>query len=382
MDWLRIGAFALLILYHIAMVFADWNYHVKSAHAEGWIAVPMLLVNAWRLSLLFVVSGYASRALLARSPSPRAFAWGRSKRLALPLAFGIAVIVPPQPWAELVSKAGYHASYWTFWTRDYFRFSTIGGLDLPSWNHLWFIAYLWLYTLMLALVMAGSRLVRAPVRLQGGFDALFGHRLGGIGVIALPFAWYAFIHARWFAMAAETHALFGDGIAHISYLPAFLFGFALAGSPVAMAAIGRWWPLGAAMALAGYGFVAGVELRWIGPFGPGLYARYGIAHAAEQWGAIIALIGLASRFLNRDHPIRATLTEAVFPFYLVHQTIIVLVALWLMPAGLPFAAEFAILVAATVAGCAAFYYGGRRFRWLRPLIGLRLHPRPVRPALL
>src|SRR6478735_10844330 len=150
MDWLRIGAFALLILYHIAMVFADWNYHVKSAHAEGWIAVPMLLVNAWRLSLLFVVSGYASRALLARSRSPGDFAWGRSKRLALPLAFGIAVIVPPQPWAELVSKAGYRAGYWTFWTHDYFHFSTIGGLDLPSWNHLWFIAYLWLYTLALA----------------------------------------------------------------------------------------------------------------------------------------------------------------------------------------------------------------------------------------
>lgn len=378
MDWLRIGAFALLILYHIGMVFVDWPYHVKSLHAESWIAVPMLLLNAWRLSLLFVVSGYASRALLARSSGPAAFAWGRTRRLLPPLAFGIAVIVPPQPWAELVSKAGYRASYWTFWTHDYFRFARIGGLDLPSWNHLWFVAYLWLYTLLLAF---GVALVRRGGA-QRGFDALFGRWLGGVGVLLVPFAWYACIHARWFAMAAETHALFGDWIAHLSYAPAFLFGFALAGSPPAMAAIARWWRVAAALALSGYAYVAAVELDWVGPFGPGLYVRYGIAHAAEQWGAIVALIGIAERAFNRDHPARATLTEAVFPFYIVHQTVIVLVALWLIPAHLSFAAEFAVLVVATIAGCAGFYYGGRAVRWLRPLIGLRVHPRPIRPALI
>ncbi|RZM26079.1 MAG: acyltransferase, partial [Sphingomonas sp.] len=67
MDWLRIGAFAILILYHIGMVFVPWNFHAKSHHVERWATVPMLAVNAWRLTLLFVVSGYASRALLARS---------------------------------------------------------------------------------------------------------------------------------------------------------------------------------------------------------------------------------------------------------------------------------------------------------------------------
>ena len=64
MDWLRIGAFALLILYHVGMVFVPWGFHVKTAHPMEWVAIPMLATNAWRLMLLFVVSGYASRALV------------------------------------------------------------------------------------------------------------------------------------------------------------------------------------------------------------------------------------------------------------------------------------------------------------------------------
>ena len=109
LDWLRIGAFGLLIFYHIGMVFVPWDYHVKLA-ADDWVVVPMLATNAWRLMLLFVVSGYASRALMIRSDGLAAFARNRSVRLLVPLAFGIAVIVPPQVWAYIGSGASVVAS--------------------------------------------------------------------------------------------------------------------------------------------------------------------------------------------------------------------------------------------------------------------------------
>ena len=57
LDWLRIGAFGLLILYHIGMFFVPWDWHVKTARPMDWVAIPMLLTNSWRLVLLFVVSG-------------------------------------------------------------------------------------------------------------------------------------------------------------------------------------------------------------------------------------------------------------------------------------------------------------------------------------
>ena len=143
MDWLRIGAFALLIFYHIGMVFVPWGFHVKTAHPADWVAVPMLLTNAWRLTLLFVVSGFASRALFAKSASVRSFLGNRNARLLLPLLFGMAVIVPPQSWVELTVKHGYTQSFAWFFTRDYFRFGALDGVVLPPGNPLWFVVSLW-----------------------------------------------------------------------------------------------------------------------------------------------------------------------------------------------------------------------------------------------
>ena len=387
MDWLRIGAFALLILYHIAMVFVPWNFHVKSLHVEDWVRLPMLASNAWRLSLLFVVSGYASRALLRRSSGPVRFFATRCYRLLVPLAFGIAVIVPPQPWVELVTRHGYTGSYWTFWTHDAFRFGPLDGLWLPAWNHLWFVVYLFTYT---AILTIGVALVRGPRSLRShqnvrsrGAQRLFDRVFGGWAVLVLPTAWLVFVHGWWFQMAAESQALLGDWLAHVTYFPAFLFGFGLARSEPVMAAITRWWTVGAVAALLGYGAILAIELEWPGDLvAPRwIYPGYGVAHALEQWGAIVALIGIAERHWNRDHRWRPMLTEAVFPFYLIHQTIIVLVMYALLPAGLPGWAEFALLLAATVAGCIAFYRIGRAVAPLRPLIGLRFHLRPTPPAL-
>ncbi|RMB51419.1 acyltransferase-like protein [Sphingomonas sp. PP-CE-3A-406] len=368
MDWLRIGAFALLILYHIGMVFVPWNFHVKSLHVEDWVRLPMLASNAWRLTLLFVVSGYASRALLARSRGVGGFFANRCSRLLVPLLFGIVVIVPPQPWVELVTKHAYAGSYWMFWSHDYFRFDTLAGLSLPTWNHLWFVVYLWAYTAVLTL---GLIVVRGDW-LQRAFDRVF----GGWGALVLPVAWLIFVHAWWFQMAAETQELVGDWVAHVTYFPAFLFGFGLARSEAAMAAIARWWKPGAVAAVLGYVFIITVELHWPGDIEAPrwVYMPYGVAHALEQWGAIIALIGIAERHWNRDHRWRPVLTEAVFPFYLIHQTIIVLVMYALLPAGLPGWAEFACLLVATTIGCIAFYVIGRSIAPLRPLIGLRALP--------
>jgi glucan biosynthesis protein C len=371
MDWLRIGAFALLILYHVGMVFVPWNFHIKAVRIVEWATLPMLATNAWRLTLLFVVSGYASRALLARSPGVLGFVGNRSYRLLVPLVFGMAVIVVPQPWVELTVKWGLREDFLRFWANDYFDFKTVRGVSLPTWNHLWFVAYLWVYTVLLAV---GVAIVPAG-RTQAAFDRVF----GGVGVLLIPLLWMVAVHAWWFPMAAETHALVGDWVAHAMYVPAFLFGFGLAGSERAMAAIRRWWIVAAVVGLIGFVGVIAVELRWPGniPAPRWVYRPYGAAHALQQWGTIVALIGVAERWWNVDKPIRSVLTEAVFPFYLIHQTVIVVVAYWLRPLLLPGWAEFALLVTATAAGCAGFYLVGREVGLVRPLIGLR---RRVREA--
>lgn len=368
MDWLRIGAFGVLILYHIGMVFVPWPYHVKATPPLDWVTIPMLLPSAWRLTLLFVVSGYASRALLRKQGGVGAFVRNRSVRLLLPLAFGVAIIVPPQPWVELVTHYGYPIGFWRFWTHRYFDFDRLGGLMLPTTNHLWFVAYLWVYTMVLALCVPWIRGGWA----QRWFDRLF----GGWRALVLPQLWMAFVHLWLTKGIGETHDLLHDPAAHWSYLPAFLFGFGLAGSPATFDGIRRWWKVAGVLAILAYFAAVGIQWTWLDVEAPPMMKTlFYVARAVQAWTTIIALIGLAETFWNRDHHLRPMLTEAVFPFYLVHQTIIVVVGYWLIRFSLHAGIEFAILFAATVFGCWAFYLLGREIALLRPLIGLKGHRR-------
>jgi len=365
MDWLRIGAFALLIFYHIGMVFVPWDFHVKTAHPAVWVEIPMLFTNPWRLTLLFVVSGFASRALLSKSPGLGGFLKSRSARLLIPLAFGMAVIVPPQTWVELVGKHGYTQGFAWFWLHDYFRFGTLFGIVMPTWNHLWFVTYLWVYTLALCLLA----LVPGTNRLQPVFDRLF----AGTRALWVPLAFLLVTQFWLFHREDDTHDLFGDALAHLQYFPALLFGFGLAGSRTVMGGLSRHWKLSSALAVASYATIVGMMLAWPDFSFPthDVATVFRFVRQIDTWAAIAALIGLANRFLDRDNRWRAMFAEATFPFYIIHQTIIILVEYWLLPLHIGALAEFAILVPATVGGCWAFYLIGRRIDRLRPLIGLK-----------
>ncbi|WP_066826918.1 acyltransferase family protein [Sphingomonas mali] len=374
MDWLRIGAFALLIFYHIGMVFVPWGFHIKTAQPMDWVEIPMLLTNPWRLTLLFVVSGYASRALWSKSPSIRRFLGNRSSRLLIPLVFGMAVVVPPQTWVELVGKHGYGQSYLWFLTHDYFRFSKLDGIVMPTWNHLWFVVYLWVYTLALMLLM----LVPGAGKLQAMFDRVF----GGSRAVWVPVMFLLVTQYWLFHRDDDTHELFNDGLAHLQYFPAFLFGFGLAGSRVVMDGLSRWWAASAAVAIGCYAVIAGLLVAYPDFSFPthNVTIVFRLAREIDTWVAIAALIGIAERFLNRDHQWRTTLAEATFPFYIIHQTVIILVEFWVKPLGIGAAGEFLILVPATIAGCRAFYLIGREVNVLRPLIGLKARAKAARRA--
>lgn len=375
MDWLRIGAFGLLIFYHIGMFFVHWGWHVKAQPVLEWVAVPMLFASSWRLSLLFLVSGNASAAILERRPQPGAFLADRSARLMVPLAFGAAVIVPPQPWVELVSQHGYPGGFLHFWTTDYLRFGRLEGIVLPTWQHLWFVVYLWLYTLVLVLALwllpSGAR--RALGRMA---ERVLGNPLG---LALVPLGWLLAKALVLWPGAEETHDLVGDLPMHTVYFPMLATGFVLRRRPAIWTAVRRVWPAALAIALVAYAGIAAVELRWPGDTRPPeyIFPIFAALRAVHGWGTILALLGLAARYLNRDAPGRAMLTEAVFPFYLVHQTIIVVVAWWCLQAGLGNGAIMAVLLASTVLGCWLFYRIGREVPGLRVLIGLKgfTHPR-------
>lgn len=369
LDWIRVAAFGLVILYHIAMLYVPFDFHVKSDHRVAGLELLMWVVNPWRLGLLFFVSGCATRFMTTGRAAGR-LAAGRSRRLLLPLALGMAVIVPPQAYLELVEKAGYAQSFTTFWLTRYFSFATVceGSrcLILPTWNHLWFVAYLWAYTMVLA---ASIAVVGRP-RL-GALGRGIGRLMGGCGVVVLPILALALFRIVLYPRFPQIHNLVDDWYDHALYGFLFLLGFLVAHEAAVWQAMSRWrWVvLGAAAIL--YAFV--VLGRVAPPPEPGLLLTglWRAAYGAYQWCCIVAVFGFGRLWLTADGPARRYLTDAVFTWYIVHQTAIVIAAHALRGAGLPAWAEAAIIVAATVAACGLSHEIVRRLAWARPWFGLK-----------
>jgi peptidoglycan/LPS O-acetylase OafA/YrhL len=368
LDWVRIGAFMLLIFYHVGMYYVTWDFHVKSDHASSTIEPLMMLTSPWRLSLLFLVSGVATAYLLARGSGN--FMRSRSARLLVPLVFGMAVIVPPQSYLEVVEKVGYGGSFAQFYRlyiTGYHGFCREDCLIMPTWNHLWFVAYLWVYTLVLFI------LVWLAPRIIPWLKEQAERRLAGLGVLLWPIALLAAARIGLVARFPANHALVGDWYNHASYFPVFLLGFALAGTRAPWEALQRfrWHSLGAAIlgwsSLCTYFGIYAADtavppeaLRWLmrGVFG------------AQQWLAIAAVLGFAHRHLMRDNAARRYLTAAIFPVYILHQTVIIVLAHALKPANMAPPVEGLLLIMTTAAACFLAYELIRRIRILQPLFGV------------
>lgn len=366
LDWLRIMAFAILILYHIGMFFVPWGWHVKTADPIQWLEWPMMAVNPWRLSLLFVISGIVSRSLIAKLSSPGAFASSRSLRLMIPLVAGMAFFVAPQAWVELSDQGKYSEGFIYFWLHDYAEFGASRGTPLPTWNHLWFVAYLWVYSMILAIV--ASLPSRHRVALQECFDGLF----SGWRLYILPICLIFVAREALFPVFGETHALVDDPYAHVIYSFAFFFGVGLARSATMWTAIIKNWKL--LLMAAGIGVALTLGFKLLSVDSAGTDVARAASRAMLAWTAILGLLGMAQLKLHYDGPVRRYLTEAIFPYYIAHQTIIVVVGYLLKQMAVGPTAEFISILVATLIGCALTYEVGRRIRFLRPVIGLKALP--------
>ncbi len=358
LDWLRILAFAALVVYHVGMYYVSWDFHVKSPFAGPGLEPWMKLTEPWRMSLLFMVSGAASAHMLKAGPS-LLLVRRRSAYLLLPLLFGIVFIVPPQSYFEVVQKFGFSGDYFAF-LRLYFThyrgFCSQGHcLILPTWNHLWFLPYLWFYTLAMCAVLAWC-----PHALVGGSRLL--HRaFRGWGLLVFPVVWLLLLRLVLFERFPSTHALWGDWFNHALYLGMFTLGALFATANTQWERLARWRWLALALAVCFWAVLVFVR--------PAKPAEHGVV-AIYQWAALVAAFGFARAHLNHDSPLRQRLTQAVFPVYLLHQTVIIVASQWLLPARLAPAIEGPMLVFAAFAVSYAGYAVVRRISMLRPWFGL------------
>ena len=364
LDWLRVGVFALLIFYHVGMFFVPWGWHLKNNEIYPELRWPMLFLNQWRLPILFVISGMGTfYAYSFRSAGQ--YSRERIRRLGIPLVFGMLLIVPPQVYLERLVQGDFTGSYWEWFpAQSFLGIYPEGNL---SWHHLWFLPYLLVFSLLLALPFRNikdrpGRLIRwVQNRLQTPWGWL---------VFLLPlYIWEAFLEPFF----NVTHALVGDWFALINFGTLFFLGFLLiaSGAP--------FWDHVVKYRRRNLflGLISFSLLVFIWQFEDGIQRHFTEAGVKvfNLWTWIFVLFGYAAVYLNRPSKTLAYCNRAVYPFYILHQTLTLILAYFIMDWDWGFWPKAALLTAGTFGGCLLLYqFLILPVKWIHPFFGLKSTP--------
>ncbi|WP_299821726.1 acyltransferase [uncultured Pontibacter sp.] len=356
-DWLRVLAFSLLIFYHTGMFFVNWEWHVKNNQLSEALEVPMSFLSQWRMSLIFLVSGVGVYfALGYRNGST--FAKDRLKRIFIPLLVGMLLIVPPQVYFERVVQ-GAATDYWSFYP------SIFELVPYPegnfSWHHLWYLAYIFTYSLVLLPIFLYLRKVDLQLK-----------RLNSWLLLILPAAWLSMGGVLLNPYFPGTNALLNDWANHFLYITVFLMGFILMKVPQLQDSIRkiRWYSLAAAttLYLILYTFY---WKNWVDLEGMEL-SLYFILKQSNRWFWLMAILGFALQHLNIKNKYLAQANEMVYPFYILHQTIIVAMGFYLRDMPLSIGVKFGVISLGTFILCFILVrYLIMPINWLRVPFGLK-----------
>jgi len=374
-DWLRVLAMMAVFLFHCGRFFDTEDWHVKSDRTSVAVSFLTLIIAVqWMMPLFFVLSGISTYHSLSVQ-NWRQFLGARFKRLAVPLLFGIFVVIAPyQVYLERLSHGQYSGSFWSFYPHYFDGWYAFGGNFAWMGLHLWYLEALLVFsviTLPLLLVLrsrAGDRLLQTlstTMRVPGT-----------IFLLAIPIALMEFF-ANSAALTNFAGGLFHQrgfgGWSLLPYLAIFILGFTLARGRETTEAIERHRIAAAVVALVTFGLgYFFIKVRGL----PETSVGFALIRGVLCWSCLVAICGFGARHLQSSNRFLKYANEAVLPFYILRQTVILAIGYHVIRLGAPLWLEYAIIVVTSFAATIAFYeLLIKRLSVLRFLFGMK----PRRP---
>lgn len=356
--------FALLIFYHVGMFFVPWGWHIKNNVIYSELRWPMLFLNQWRLPILFMISGMGTAYALSKRSAGQ-FIKERGARLGIPLIFGMCVIVVPQVYFERLVSGDFTGSYFSFWAGP--AFQGIYPEGNFTWHHLWFLPYLLIYSVILTPIF-----IRIRNNPESGFLEVLRKRLTN-----QPFMLYLFVIPLFlFESLMEpffeiTHNLIWDWFNFVSSLTLFFYGFLLISVKEAF-----WKAIDKikkhTLRIGIFAF-SGLLIIWL------FFEDSTIIHFTEAllktvnlWSWILTIFGYAAVYLNKESKLLQYSNRAVYPFYILHQSVMITIGYYLMDLDWGLVPKLLIMMLGTFGVCWLLYeFLIRRIFFLRPLFGLK-----------
>ncbi|MBT1702915.1 acyltransferase family protein [Chryseosolibacter indicus] len=368
LAWLRFIAIVILLFFHTGMLFNPWNWHIKNSETSNSFTYWMIWLHFWRMPLLLFISGAGTYMALGKRITAQ-FVKERFTRLFIPLAFGIFVIVPPQIYFEHISE---YKNYTDFYP-TIFRFIPYPQGSF-SWHHLWFVAYLFVYSLISIPFLIFLRSEKS-FRFRGIISKALSNPVAILFVPAIFILITQIILRPYFP--EETHALLDDWGFFTFYFCFFLFGMLCYSNSLLWEAIGRhrnYLLVATILSLIPFyityfHFREIITLPWDNNT---VETIFDVTAIFVSWFCVITVIAFGQHYLNKPHPWLKHFNEGLYPFYILHQTLIIVIGYYVCQLPWSIGIKFWTVSLLTLLSCLLIYFALiRPFTLMRIFFGMK-----------
>jgi hypothetical protein len=284
----------------------------------------VFILGQWLMPLFFVLSG-ASIYYALGFRKPRQFVHERVRRLIIPLVFGIFVLIPPQVYFERVNYSQFTGNFLQFYPNYFNGFYGFGGNFAWMGFHLWYLLFLFLYSVIFLPLFiflrkdSGKNFVSGMAGFFGGSWSIF--------LLALPLVVLELI----LDPAGLGMRGFG-GWNLFSYMVFLVYGYIIFSHHRFHHTIKRCGAialvLGSITTVIGGFLLVSLTMNASTPLLLMEDILFSILRGFNSWFWIIAILGLGSRYLDFNNRFLKYSNEAVLPFYILHQTVIVIISFY------------------------------------------------------
>jgi peptidoglycan/LPS O-acetylase OafA/YrhL len=377
LDWLRIMAIVGVLFFHSAMAYvAEWDWHIKNKETSHLLMEFNFFLHQFRMPLLFFISGTVTYFMLQKRSSG-SFIGLRFRRLLVPLIFGMLVIVPPQVYMERLTQ-GFNRSFADFYPSIFTTGSYPAGN--MSWHHLWFIAYLFLYDVLLAGIFKWCTSERGKIKLKWLHELANNQR---VYMLMLP---GVILYTSFSMRFPETNDLIHDFCYFFYWLFFLLGGFVCINFPSLMDSLEKNRRISLALAIITIVIINYLRWNQLEPYK--IIADwqhdwrtylYRSLYPLTAWSWVFTAIGYGKRYLNKKLKVLDYLNQAVYPFYILHQTVIVIIVYYVVQTTDTIIMKYLFTVVVSFFLTMSIYHVFiRPFAITRFLFGMKPHKNPAK----
>jgi peptidoglycan/LPS O-acetylase OafA/YrhL len=330
LDWLRIIAIILVFFYHCSRFFDEEIWHIKNNIVSAYLTGGMSFGYAFILPLFFIISGMGTFYALNYVPAGK-YTLVRSFRLMVPFIIGIFTHIPLQVFLEgKLPPHNYPGNFFQFYTQELFNgiyWITEDGVFPVLGHHLWFLVLLFIYSLILIgpfvllrrkktynrLLNITSFLAKPSIIFTFVIPVILLEQLNNLTGATMPYiggySFYTYIIFIFIGFLIASNKKFKESIEK-QIIPALTIAIITAIALIVF-----------------YIFKYDVlfDPNYVGEDSPVMKTIYWIIRPIYGWSCVILILGLGSKYMNKNNKVRKFLNELVMPFYVLHQTIIIII---------------------------------------------------------